>query len=88
MPKRICSTTKVTGKVIEAPPSTGFVVQLENGKRVVGVLTGPTAKYYIRLRLGHQVDVQLMENFTDRGKIVRVYLKSKPSADQNPASKQ
>lgn len=81
MPKRIWSTKKVKGKVIEALPSTNFVVELESGERVLCFLSGPTIKYYIRLRLGDQVRVQLAQDEPDKGKIIRVYRPAKPSAD-------
>jgi translation initiation factor IF-1 len=87
MPKRIWSTTKLKGKVIEALPSTNFVVELENGERVLCMLSGPTIKYYIRLRPGDQVRVQLAQEEPDKGKIIRVYLRAKSSIDNTDGSK-
>jgi translation initiation factor IF-1 len=81
MPKRIWSTTKVKGKVIEFLPSTNFVVELESGERVLGFLMGPTSKFYLQLQPGDRVRVQLHQDEPDKGKIIRVYRRAKPSTD-------
>ncbi len=86
MPKRIWSTTKVKGKVVEFLPSTNFVVQLEGGERVLGFLMGPTIKYYLRLQPGDWVRVQLAQDEPDKGKIIRVYRRAKASTDNTGSS--
>jgi translation initiation factor IF-1 len=59
----------VEGKVVEALPNTQFMVELENGHKVLAYLAGRMRKNYIRILLGDTVRVELSEYDLDRGRI-------------------
>ncbi len=59
----------VEGKVVEALPNTQFMVELENGHRILAYLAGRMRKNYIRILLGDTVRVELSEYDLDRGRI-------------------
>ena len=61
---------EVEGRVIEALPSTQFMVELENGHRILAYLSGKMRKYYIRILLGDRVRVELSPYDPTRGRIV------------------
>jgi translation initiation factor IF-1 len=58
------------GTVKEALPNAQFVVELENGHRVIGYLSGKMRKNYIRVALGDVVTVELSPYDLSRGRIV------------------
>ena len=43
---------EVEGMVVEALPNTQFLVELENGHKILAYLSGKMRKYYIRILLG------------------------------------
>ena len=45
----------VEGRVIEALPNTQFIVELENGHKILAYLAGRMRKNYIRILLGDTV---------------------------------
>jgi translation initiation factor IF-1 len=58
------------GVVKEALPNTQFLVELENGHRVIGYLSGRMRKNYIRVALGDTVSVEMSPYDLTRGRVV------------------
>jgi translation initiation factor IF-1 len=63
----------VEGTVVEALPSTTFLVELENGHRVLAYLSGRLRKNYIRILLGDRVKLELSPYDLTRGRITYRY---------------
>lgn len=61
---------EVEGTVIEALPNTQFMVELENGHRVLSYLSGKMRKFYIRILLGDRVKVEMSPYDMNRGRII------------------
>lgn len=61
---------EVEGTVVEALPNTQFLVELENGHRVLAYLSGKMRKYYIRILLGDRVKVEMSMYDPTRGRII------------------
>lgn len=59
----------VEGKVTEALPNTQFMVELENGHKILAYLAGRMRKNYIRILLGDTVRVEMSEYDLTRGRI-------------------
>jgi translation initiation factor IF-1 len=68
---------EVEGRVIEALPSTQFLVELDNGHQVLAYLSGKMRKYYIRILLGDRVRLELSPYDPTRGRIVYRYKKQR-----------
>ncbi|QPC81880.1 translation initiation factor IF-1 [Phototrophicus methaneseepsis] len=60
---------EVEGTVVEALPNTQFIVELENGHRVLAYLSGKMRKFYIRILLGDRVKVEMTPYDMTRGRI-------------------
>ena len=60
---------EVEGKVVEALPNTQFLVEMENGHRILAYLSGKMRKYYIRILLGDRVKVEMSVYDPKRGRI-------------------
>ena len=60
---------KLQGKVVEALPNTQFMVELENGHRVLCHISGKMRKHYIRLVPGDRVEVELTPYDLTKGRI-------------------
>ena len=61
---------EVEGTVIEALPNTQFMVELDNGHRVLSYLSGKMRKFYIRILLGDRVKVEMSTYDINRGRII------------------
>ena len=61
---------EVEGTVIEALPNTQFMVELDNGHRVLAYLSGKMRKFYIRILLGDRVKVEISPYDMKRGRII------------------
>jgi translation initiation factor IF-1 len=61
---------EVEGTVVEALPNTQFMVELENGHRILSYLSGKMRKFYIRIALGDKVRVEMSMYDPARGRIV------------------
>ena len=57
------------GTVVEALPGTQFIVELDNGHRVLAYISGKMRKYYIRILLGDRVTLELSPYDLSRGRI-------------------
>jgi translation initiation factor IF-1 len=64
---------EVDGVVVEALPNTQFLVELENGHRILAYLSGKMRKYYIRILLGDRVRVEMSVYDPSRGRITYRY---------------
>ena len=64
---------EVEGTVVEALPNTQFMVELENGHRLLAYLSGKMRKYYIRIALGDRVKVEMSMYDPSRGRIIYRY---------------
>jgi translation initiation factor IF-1 len=60
---------EVEGTVVEALPNTQFLVELENGHRILAYLSGKMRKFYIRILLGDRVKVEMSVYDPKRGRI-------------------
>ena len=60
---------KLTGRVVEALPSTQFRVELENGHIIIAHMSGRMRKNYIRLVPGDRVEVELTPYDLSKGRI-------------------
>jgi translation initiation factor IF-1 len=63
------STIQVDGTIVEALPNTMFRIDLENGHRILGHISGKMRKHYIRILPGDRVTVELSPNDLTRGRI-------------------
>lgn len=61
---------EVEGTVVEALPNTQFLVELDNGHRILAYLSGKMRKYYIRILLGDRVKVEMSMYDSKRGRII------------------
>ncbi|MCA9903298.1 MAG: translation initiation factor IF-1 [Anaerolineae bacterium] len=77
---------EVDGIVIEALPNTQFLVELDNGHRILSYLSGKMRKFYIRILLGDRVRVEMSMYDPSRGRIIYRYRDGKPSADDEQSS--
>jgi translation initiation factor IF-1 len=59
----------VEGTIIEALPNTMFRIDLENGHRILGHISGKMRKHYIRILPGDRVTVELSPYDLTRGRI-------------------
>ncbi|MBI5959389.1 MAG: translation initiation factor IF-1 [Chloroflexi bacterium] len=84
MAKRTDDKLEMEGIVVEALPNTQFLVQLDNGHRVLAYLAGKMRKYYIRILLGDKVRVEMTPYDLTRGRITYRYKKRGPgSSDED-----
>ncbi len=62
-------TLQVEGTIVEALPNTMFRVDLDNGHRILGHISGKMRKHYIRILPGDKVTVELSPYDLTRGRI-------------------
>jgi translation initiation factor IF-1 len=63
------STLQVEGTIVESLPNTMFRVDLDNGHRILGHISGKMRKHYIRILPGDRVTVELSPYDLTRGRI-------------------
>ena len=61
---------EMEGTVIETLPNAMFRVELDNGHRVLGHISGRMRKHFIRILPGDKVVVELTPYDLNRGRIV------------------
>jgi translation initiation factor IF-1 len=61
---------QVEGTIVESLPNTMFRIDLDNGHRVLGHISGKMRKHYIRILPGDRVTVELSPYDLTRGRIV------------------
>jgi translation initiation factor IF-1 len=64
-------TLKIDGKVIEVLPNAMFRVELENGKIVMGYISGKMRQFDIKILLGDNVIIEFSPYDLNKGRIVR-----------------
>ncbi len=67
--KKKDNVLELEGTVIEALPNTNFMVELENGHKVLAHLAGKMRQRYVRVVLGDIVRVELSPYDLTRGRI-------------------
>ncbi|MCC6616505.1 MAG: translation initiation factor IF-1 [Anaerolineae bacterium] len=77
---------EVDGTVIEALPNTQFLVELENGHRILSYLSGKMRKFYIRILLGDRVRVEMSMYDPSRGRIIYRYRDGQTRTDDDSSS--
>lgn len=60
---------ELTGVVVETLPGTQFIVELENGHRIIAHVAGKMRKNYIRIVPGDSVTVELTPYDLTKGRI-------------------
>lgn len=63
------STITVEGTIVESLPNTMFRIDLDNGHRILGHISGKMRKHYIRILPGDKVTVELSAYDLTRGRI-------------------
>ncbi len=71
MPKE--DMIEVRGKVVEPLPNAMFRIELENGHKVLGHVSGKMRMHFIRILPGDKVLVQISPYDLTRGRIVYRY---------------
>jgi len=61
---------KLEGVVIETLPNAMFRIELKNGHRVLGHISGKIRKHFIKILPGDRVVVELSPSDLNRGRIV------------------
>lgn len=61
----------LTGRVVEALPSTSFRVELETGHEVLAHLSGRMRMHYIKIVPGDSVEVEFSPYNLSRGRIIK-----------------
>jgi translation initiation factor IF-1 len=64
---------EVRGKVIEPLPNAMFRIELENGHKVLGHVSGKMRMHFIRILPGDKVLIQISPYDLTRGRIVYRY---------------
>ncbi len=64
---------EVRGKVVEPLPNAMFRIELENGHKVLGHVSGKMRMHFIRILPGDKVLVQISPYDLTRGRIVYRY---------------
>jgi translation initiation factor IF-1 len=73
---------EVEGVVVEALPNTQFMVELDNGHKVLTYLSGKMRRYYIRILLGDRVRVEMTPYDLSRGRITYRYRRQQTAKEQ------
>ena len=68
---------EVEGTIIEALPNTQFIVELDNGHKVLAYLSGKMRRHYIRILLGDRVRLEMTPYDLTRGRITYRYKKQR-----------
>ena len=61
---------KLEGTVVESLPNAMFTVELENGHKILGHISGKMRMHYIRILPGDKVMVELSPYDLTRGRII------------------
>ncbi len=64
---------QLEGVVTDALPNAQFRVELENGHKILGLLSGKMRKFFIRILPGDRVDVEMSPYDLTKGRIVYRY---------------
>ncbi|HHS49837.1 MAG TPA: translation initiation factor IF-1 [candidate division Zixibacteria bacterium] len=64
---------QIEGVVLEALPNSTFLVELENGHKILAHLSGKMRRFYIRILPGDRVTIELTPYDLEKGRIVYRY---------------
>lgn len=64
-------TLRIDGKVVEVLPNAMFRIELENGKIVMGYISGKMRQFDIKILLGDSVIIEFSPYDLNKGRIVR-----------------
>jgi len=64
-------TLRIDGKVVEVLPNAMFRIELENGKIVMGYISGKMRQFDIKILLGDNVIIEFSPYDLNKGRIVR-----------------
>jgi translation initiation factor IF-1 len=73
MPKSKNTRIELEGVVVDLLPNANFTVELDGGNKVLTYLCGQMRRYYISVRLGDRVVVELSPYDLSRGRLTRVH---------------
>lgn len=78
---------RVKGRVVEILPGTRFRIELENGHKIIGHISGKMRRHYIRLVLEDKVEVEMSPYDLTQGRIVyRFDERQRPTDDTSAAA--
>ena len=77
---------EVEGTVVELLPNTQFMVELDNGHKVLAYLSGRMRKYYIRILLGDRVRLEMTPYDLSRGRINYRYHRNRATSSPTSSS--
>lgn len=60
---------ELSGVVVETLPRTQFIVELENGQKIMAFISGKMRKNYIRILRGDKVKVEMTPYDLTKGRI-------------------
>ena len=63
-------TIEIEGTILEALPNAMFKVELENGHKILGHISGKMRMHYIKILPGDKVRVELSPYDLSRGRII------------------
>jgi translation initiation factor IF-1 len=75
---------EVEGVIVEALPNTQFMVELENGHKILAYLSGKMRKNYIRILLGDRVRVEMSMYDPSRGRITYRFRDTRRDSEEQP----
>ncbi|MFN8378206.1 MAG: translation initiation factor IF-1 [Anaerolineae bacterium] len=75
---------EVEGVIVEALPNTQFLVELENGHKILAYLSGKMRKNYIRILLGDRVRVEMSMYDPSRGRITYRFRDTRRDSEEQP----
>lgn len=61
---------EIEGKVVSVLPSTMFMVELENGHRVLAHISGKLRKHFIKITTGDTVKMEMSPYDLDKARII------------------
>jgi len=61
---------EINGTILELLPNAQFRVELENGKKIIGHISGKMRMHYIKILPGDKVKVQISAYDLSKGRIV------------------
>jgi len=78
-------TMKMNGVVIEVLPRGEYLVELENGHKLVGHVSGKMRMHYIKIQKEDKVEIEISKHDLSKGRIVFRSRKNQPV--YNPENK-
>ena len=80
-------TIKMKGVVVEVLPRGEYLVQLENGHKLVGHVSGKMRMHYIKIQKEDKVEIEFSRHDLQKGRIVYRQRKQQPIMEGNTSKK-